>query len=166
MDEEVRRFLFGTSFFGGLAPEVKDTVLSMLKERRIAAGEVVFEEGDDGKSMYIVGKGALIVQRHCPHGTDARLMMMRPGDFFGVTTLIEMERRPFSARAEVDSVLYELTNVDLYQLYRKDQKTYLLVLQNINRELCRKLRKAAQRIAALEDHLHELGDPPAGPPRQ
>ena len=160
MEEEVAKFLSGTSFFGGLAPEVKATVLSMLKERRIKGGEVLFEEGDDGKSMYIVAKGALIVKRHCQHGTDARLLMMRPGDFFGVTTLIEMEPRPFSCRAEVDSVLYELTNLDLYQLYKKDQKTYLLVLQNINRELCRKLRKAAQRIGALEDHLHELGDPP------
>lgn len=165
MDEEAARFLSGTSFFGGLAPEVKNTVLSMLKERRIAAGETLFEEGDDGKSMYIVGKGALIVKRHCAHGAEARLLMMRPGDFFGVTTLIEMEPRPFSARAEVDSVLYELTNVDLYQLYKKDPKTYLLVLQNINRELCRKLRKAAYRIAALEDHLREMGEP-QGPQRQ
>jgi hypothetical protein len=28
------------------------------------------------------------------------------------------------------------------------------VLQNINRELCRRLRKAAERIAVLEDKLH------------
>ena len=165
MDEELARFLSGTSFFGGLAPEVARAVLSMLKERRIAPGEVLFEEGDDGKSMYIVGKGALIVHRHCAHGTEARLMMMRPGDFFGVTTLIEMEPRPFSCRAEVESLIYELTNLDLYQLYKKDQKTYLLVLQNINRELCRKLRKAAQRIAALEDTLHEKGPAP-GPARE
>lgn len=165
MDEELARFLSGTSFFGGLAPEVARAVLAMLKERRIAPGEVLFEEGDDGKSMYIVGKGALIVQRHCPHGTDARLMMMRPGDFFGVTTLIEMEPRPFSCHAEVESLVYELTNLDLYQLYKKDQKTYLLVLQNITRELCRKLRKAAQRIAALEDTLQEKA-PPREPARE
>jgi CRP/FNR family transcriptional regulator, cyclic AMP receptor protein len=104
--------------------------------------------------MYIVREGALIVRRHCGDGTQARLLMMRPGDFFGVTSLIEMEPRPFSCVAEKESVLYELTNADLYKLYKTDQKTYILLLQNIARELCRRLRKAGKRIANLEDALH------------
>jgi CRP-like cAMP-binding protein len=77
--------------------------------------------------------------------------MMRPGDHFGVTALIEMEPRPFCCIAERESQLYELTNADLYELYKRNSRAYLLVLQNINRELCRRLRKAAVRIATLED---------------
>jgi CRP/FNR family transcriptional regulator, cyclic AMP receptor protein len=151
---ELPGFLSRTSFFGGLLPETVAIIAAMLKERRVAAGETLFAEGDTGKSMYIVKEGALIVRRHCTDGTQARLLMMRPGDFFGVTSLIEMEPRPFSCTAEKDSVLYELTNVDLYQLYKTDPKTYILLLQNIARELCRRLRKAGQRIATLEDALH------------
>src|SRR3954462_7910938 len=151
---ELQAFLSRTSFFGGLLPDTVAIVADMLKEKRVAAGELLFAEGDTGKSMYIVREGALIMQRHCPDGTQARLLMMRPGDFFGVTSLIEMEPRPFSCRAEKTSVLYELTNLDLYKLYKTDQKTYLLLIQNITRELCRKLRKAGARIAALEDALH------------
>jgi CRP/FNR family cyclic AMP-dependent transcriptional regulator len=152
--EELPAFLTRTSFFGGLLPETVAIVAGMLKEKRIAAGEMLFAEGDTGKSMYIVHEGALIFKRHCGDGTQARLLMMRPGDFFGVTSLIEMEPRPFSCTAEKDSVLYELTNLDLYKLYKTDQRTYILLLQNIARELCRRLRKAGQRIAALEDALH------------
>ena len=147
-------FLSKTSFFGGLTPETVAIVAGMFKEKRVSAGEVLFAEGDTGKSMYIVKEGALIVQRHCSDGSQARLLMMRPGAFFGVTSLIEMEARPFSCRAEKESLLYELTNVDLYKLYKTDQKTYILLLQNIARELCRRLRKAGQRIAVLEDALH------------
>lgn len=156
-EEELNSFLATTSFFGALEPGVVALIAAMLKERRIAAGETLFCEGDDGKSMYIVREGALILQRHCADGTQARLLMMRPGDHFGVTTLIEMEPRPFSCRAEKDSLLYELTNLDLYKLYKSDPKSYTLVLQNINRELCRRLRKGALRIAALEDALHARG---------
>ena len=151
---EIQAFLSKTSFFGGLLPDVVAIVAGLLKQKRVAAGEMLFAEGDDGKSMYIVREGALIMKRHCGDGNQARLLMMRPGDFFGVTTLIEMEPRPFSCTAEKDSVLYELTNMDLYKLYKTDPKTYLLLHQNIARELCRRLRKAAQRIAALEDALH------------
>ncbi len=147
-------FLATTSFFGGLEASVVTALASVLKERRLAPGELLFEEGDDGKSMFIVRSGALIVQRHRADGSQARLLMMRPGDFFGVTTLIEMEPRPFSCRAERESVLYELTNVDLYKLYKTDPKAYLLVPQNMKRERCRRLRKAGERIAALEDALH------------
>lgn len=154
MSEDRAAFLSTTSFFGGLAPAVVEAVASRLTERTVAAGEQVFKEGESGKSMYIVRSGELIVQRHCADGTEARLLMMRPGDHFGVTSLIEMEPRPFSCRAEKESLLYELSNMDLYSLYKSDQKAYVLVLQNINRELCRRLRKAAQRIAALEDALH------------
>lgn len=154
-DADLRQFLRGTSFFGGLEPKIAEQVLAMLKQRRVAAGETLFREGESGHSMYIVCEGALMVSRHCPHGTEARLQMMRPGDFFGVTALIEMEARPFGCIAEKDSVLYELTNADLYQLYKTDLKGYVLVLQNVARELCRRLRKAAVRIASLEDTLHQ-----------
>jgi len=50
--------------------------------------------------MYIVHTGTLIMKRIAATGPQARLLMMRPGDFFGVTSLIEMERRPFSCTAE------------------------------------------------------------------
>jgi CRP-like cAMP-binding protein len=156
VDEDLRGFLTGTSFFGGLSPEIVERLVGMLKEHRIKAGETLFCEGDKGKSMYIVREGSLIIERKCSDGSQARLLMMRPGDHFGVTTLIEMEPRPFACVAEKDSLLYELTNMDLYKLYKEDLKGYTLVLQNISRDLCRRLRKAAQRIAALEDHIHEL----------
>src|ERR1700693_1686630 len=158
---ELQAFLSRTSFFGGLMPDTVGIVAGMLKEKRVPAGELLFAEGDTGKSMYIVREGALIVQRHCGGGSiQTRLLMMRPGDFLGGTSLIEREPRPFSCRAEKDCLLYELTNLDLYKLYKSDQKTYILLIQNIARELCRKLRKAGERIAALEDALHG----PAGRP--
>jgi len=152
---DLRAFVTSTSFFGGLDAKTVDALLSMLKEHRVAAGQTLFCEGDTANSMYIVREGALVMQRHCSVAPDdeARLLMMRPGDFFGVTSLIEMEPRPFSCVAEKDSLIYELTNRDLYTLYKSDQKAYVLVLQNINRELCRRIRKAGDRIASLEHSL-------------
>ncbi len=152
---KLRAFLSGTSFFGGLDPALAERLTALLKEHRYPKGAVVFAQGETGKSMYVVRAGELIVKRACSHGAEARLQMMRPGDFFGVTSLIEMEPRPFGCVAEKDSILYELTNQDLYKLYKEDLKGYVLVVQNINRELCRRLRKAAERISTLEDKLHE-----------
>src|SRR5918912_63962 len=138
---ELKAFLSKTPFFGGLAgTPVFDRLADMLREREVRKGDVVLREGDTGTSMYIVRSGTLYATRRCEDGSDVRMLLFRPGDFVGVTTLVEMEPRPFTITAEKDAKLLELDSKDLYQLYRSDQKAYILVLQNINRELVRRLR--------------------------
>jgi CRP/FNR family transcriptional regulator, cyclic AMP receptor protein len=147
---ELKAFLSKTPFFGGLAgTPVFDRLADMLREREVKKGDVVLREGDTGTSMYIVHSGTLYATRRCEDGSEVRMLLFRPGDFVGITTLVEMEPRPFTITAEKDAKLLELDNKDLYQLYKQDLKAYVLVLQNINRELVRRLRKAGARIAYL-----------------
>jgi CRP-like cAMP-binding protein len=149
-EAELKEFLAKTPFFGGLAGNpVFDRLADMLRARSVKKGEVVLREGDTGTSMYIVRSGTLYATRRCEDGSEVRMLLFRPGDFVGVTTLIEMEPRPFTITAEKDAELLELDSKDLYQLYKQDLKAYVLVLQNINRELVRRLRKAGARIAYL-----------------
>jgi CRP-like cAMP-binding protein len=74
-----------------------------------------------------------------------------PGDFFGEMTLIEMQNRSATVVAESPTVLYQLTARNLYAYYRADISAYVMVILNINRELCRRLRRADNRIAELGD---------------
>src|SRR4051812_34409882 len=143
---ELEEFLSRTPFFGGLPPETMSRVVKMLVERGYRAGDAVFREGEPGRSMYVVHTGELVANQAGDSGGTVRLMRFFEGDFFGETTLIEMQPRPFSVLVERDARLWELTNQNLYQLYQKDVKGYVLVLQNINRELCRRLRRAGNRI--------------------
>jgi CRP/FNR family transcriptional regulator, cyclic AMP receptor protein len=78
-----------------------------------------------------------------------------PGDFFGEMTLIEMQNRSVTVVAESPTVLYELTARNLYTYYKADIYGYVIVMQNINRELCRRLRRANHRIAELAEASHE-----------
>jgi hypothetical protein len=48
-------------------------------------------------------------------------------------------------------VLYELTARNLYDCYKADVHAYVMVLQNINRELCRRLRRTDNRMIELAD---------------
>src|SRR5438445_80160 len=148
---ELKEFLSRTPFFGGLPAETMDRLVKMLVERSYKAGSEVFREGDAGKSMYVVHSGELVANQAGGSGGTVRLMRFFEGDFFGEMTLIEMQPRPFTALVERDARLWELTNVDLYQLYQKDVKGYVLVLQNLNRELCRRLRRAGNRITEFAD---------------
>jgi CRP-like cAMP-binding protein len=153
---ERKEFLVRTPFFGGLEEQALERVISMLVEKGYPRGELIFREGEQGRSMYIVRTGELIKCQKGERGNLIRLMRFNPGDFFGETTLIEMQPRQFSVKVERDAQLYELTNMDLYRLYQADIKAYVMVLQNINRELCRRLRRADERITEVAD---EFGDP-------
>ena len=55
-------------------------------------------------------------------------------------------------------MLYELTARNLYTYYEADNYAYVMVMQNINRELCRRLRRADNRIAELADAPREVND--------
>jgi CRP/FNR family cyclic AMP-dependent transcriptional regulator len=148
---DLKAFLLATPFFGGLSGASLDVLISMLVERRFDADATVVAEGDAGRSMYIVLSGELVVEKLGESGRVIRMSRLEPGDFFGEMTLIEMQNRSATVTAETPTVLYELTARNLYTYYKTDVHAYVLVMQNINRELCRRLRRADGRIAELTE---------------
>jgi CRP-like cAMP-binding protein len=148
---DLKAFLVATPFFGGLSDASLELLISMLAERRCEAGAVVVAEGEPGRAMYVVHSGELVVSKRGESGRMVRMAGLGPGDFFGEMTLIEMQNRSAAVVAQGPTVLYELTAQNLYAYYKADIHAYVLVMQNINRELCRRLRRADDRIAAMAD---------------
>jgi CRP/FNR family transcriptional regulator, cyclic AMP receptor protein len=146
---DLKAFLLATPFFGGLSDAGLDLLVSMLVERRFDAGATIVAEGEPGRSMFVVHSGDLVVSKLGDSSRSIRMTDLGPGDFFGEMTLIEMQNRSATVIAQTDTVLYELTARCLYDCYKTDIHAYVLVLQNINRELCRRLRRADRRISEL-----------------
>src|SRR4051794_17525228 len=149
----LKGFLVSTPFFGGVSNAGLDALISMLVERKFDAGATVVSEGEPGRSMYIVCAGELAVSKLGKSGRVIRMASLGAGDFFGEMTLIEMQNRSATVVAESPTVLYELTAQNLYACYKADIHAYVMVVQNINRELCRRLRRADDRFTG-----HEVGD--------
>ncbi|PJG54803.1 cyclic nucleotide-binding protein [Bradyrhizobium forestalis] len=147
---DLKAFLLATPFFGGLPDPSLDLLISMLVECRFDAGATVVAEGEPGRSMFIVKSGRLVVSKRMNSGRVIPISRLEPGDFFGEMTLIEMQNRSATVVAEAPTVLYELTAQKLYACYKADIHAYVIVLQNINRELCRRLRRADDRLAARQ----------------
>ena len=144
---DLKAFLLATPFFGGLPDGSLDLLMSMLVERRFEAGSTVVAEGEAGRSMFIVKSGRLAVSKQTGAGSVIPISVLERGDFFGEMTLIEMQNRSATVVAEAPTMLYELTAKNLYACYKTDIHAYVIVLQNINRELCRRLRRADDRFA-------------------
>lgn len=143
---DLKAFLLASPFFGGLTDPGLDLLISMMVERRFDPGATVVAEGEPGRSMFIVQSGRLAVSKQANAGSVVPISVLRPGDFFGEMTLIEMQNRSATVVAEASTVLYELTAQNLYACYKADIHAYVIVLQNVNRELCRRLRRADDRF--------------------
>jgi CRP/FNR family cyclic AMP-dependent transcriptional regulator len=143
---DLNTFLLATPFFGGLTDASLDLLMSMLVECHFDIGATVVAEGEPGRSMFIVKSGRLAVSKRADSGSVIPISVLEPGDFFGEMTLIEMQNRSATVVAENPTVLYELTAQKLYACYKTDIHAYVIVLQNINRELCRRLRRADDRF--------------------
>jgi len=154
---ELKAFLLATPFFGGLSDSSLDLLVARLVERRFASGDTIVAEGEPGRAMFVVHSGTLGVSERLDTGGVIRMSSLTPGDFFGEMTLLEMQNRSATVVAETPTVLYELTARELYAFYKADIHAYVIVMQNINRELCRRLRRAYARIKALE--MREAGSP-------
>ena len=150
---DLKAFLLATPFFGGLSDPSLDLLISMLVECRFDVGATVVAEGEPGRSMFIVKSGRLAVSKRANSGSLIPISVLGPGDFFGEMTLIEMQNRSATVVAESETVLYELTAQKLYACYKADIRAYVIVLQNINRELCRRLRRADDRFTG-----HQVGE--------
>lgn len=134
--------LRGIGLFGALSDEVLIYLCETLEARQIAAGDLVFREGDGGRELYVVLEGQLEVLKRSSAGVDTPVATLGPEAWFGEMSVIDVQPRSATVRAVAPSRLLRVRAADLDALYRRDLKAYALVVLNLARELSRRLRAA------------------------
>ncbi|MFO0596556.1 MAG: cyclic nucleotide-binding domain-containing protein [Myxococcaceae bacterium] len=150
-DASTASFLSSVPVFVDLEGQRLDILFDLLKERRWEVGEHVCNEGEMGKTMYVIREGEIEVLRRSSKGNDTSIVKLGPGECFGEMALVELQPRSATCVVRKKAVTYSLTNLDQLHLYKSDNFAYVIILQNICRMLSRRLRKADSRIAEFLD---------------
>ncbi len=135
--------------FGALPDPVLDFLLEHLEVVEVTPGTHLFREGDPAQSMYVVLQGDMEVLKRSRIGTDARVAVLGPGDWFGEMGVIDVQARSATVMAVSPGRLLKMTSADLDRLYRFDVKAYALIVLNVAREMSRRLRVADGILADL-----------------
>jgi len=135
--------------FGGLSDEVLKELASSLDLIELDPGAVVFREGDSGREMFVLIDGEMEVLKHSKRKLEARVAVLGPGDWFGEMSILDVMPRSATVRAVAPSRLLRLTAQDLDGLYRRDLRSYSLLVLNIAREMSRRLRVCDNLLAEL-----------------
>lgn len=165
--QDLVAFLREIAIFGGLTDPGLLRVIALLHEEHAPTGATVCREGEMAWSMYVVRSGDVVVCRKAASGALIRVTRLGPGDFFGEMSLIDIQARSATVVVERPAVLYSLTNRDLFTLYGTDTESYVMVIQNIARELSRRLRLAnealVERADAFGDDVTQIRSRPSWP---
>jgi len=103
--------------FRPLPAQLKAQLESRLVEKTIAAGQVVFNEGDPADAMYLVASGEVAVSiADKSLGLSCELARLGPGMPFGEMALLTGGVRSATVRAVDDTVLRVLSRDILYKL--------------------------------------------------
>ena len=147
-DSDLER-LRDVGLFGGLDFDVLKTFVGALAITPMAPGIALFKEGESGREMFVLVDGEVEVLRRSRRGHETPVAVLGPGDWFGEMSILDVLPRSATTRVIAPARLLRITAQDLDALYRKDLRSYSLLLLNVARELSRRLRVADGLVAEL-----------------
>ena len=132
--------------FEGLLPEEIEMLAEVTQQKKFGQGEVVFEQGDVGDSLYLLVEGSVDVLHKREDGAEHLITTLEAPEFFGEMSLIDKEYRSATIRAKAEAIMLCLTNENLHSFARVYKNGFTLVVINIARVLSARLRETNQKL--------------------
>jgi CRP/FNR family transcriptional regulator len=129
--------------FDELAGADLQRVAEVVVPRRFAAGEVIFHEGDDSNTCYVVQRGHARALREHADGRQITLATFGPGDIFGELAMFDDERRSATVEAIDDLAVLGILGGDMRRLMGEHPD----IAVKLSISLGRRLRAANERLA-------------------
>jgi len=142
-DEDTAALLSRVPVFETLGPEELARVAEVAVPRSFEAGTVVFREGDQSDTCYVIRAGNARAIREHPDGRTITLANFGSGDIFGELAMFDDERRSATVEVLDDLEAVAILGPDMRRLMREhpDISAQLVI------SLGRRLREANRRIA-------------------
>jgi len=140
--EDIVELLHGVTVFEALAPDDLRRVAEVAVPRRFASGQVIFREGDESDTCYVVRRGHCRAIRENTDGRTIALAHFGPGDIFGELAMFDDERRSATIETLDDVAAIAIAGSDMRRLLREHADIAVKLVIGV----ARRLREANQRL--------------------
>lgn len=130
--------------FEMLGQEELSHVAELAVPRRFEPGRVIFREGDESDTCYVVRSGHARAIREHADGRTIALSTFGPGSIFGELAMFESERRSATVETIDGLEAVAILGADMRRLMRDNVEVALGVVVSLGR----RLRAANERIAS------------------
>ncbi len=135
--------LRSTPLFGRFSTEALTALVPLIVEERHPAGEVLFREGEPGRSFFVLVTGQVEIQKQ-----GRTLTVLSDGALFGEMAAY-LGKRTADARVRKDATIYRIDN-DVFE------KFLLSHPEESSRFLYQGIQEMAKRLARTSDYLITL----------
>lgn len=139
-----------TPLFSRLAPNTLTEVLKRMQVRRFEAGEVIIQEGQHHRCIYVVLGGVVKVERQGPQSMRALATLGR-GDFFGEFELLTGRPPMVRVRADEAVVALRLSQDVLAELAEQDPNLWTVLWEFYHERLLNNLLAGSSLFGGLDD---------------
>lgn len=141
--EDTIELLARVPTFEMLGPDELSRVADLAVPRRFEPGRVIFREGDESDTCYVVRSGHARAIREHADGRTIALSTFGPGSIFGELAMFESERRSATVESLDELEAVAILGADMRRLMRDNVEVALGVVVSLGR----RLRAANERIA-------------------
>jgi CRP/FNR family transcriptional regulator len=141
--EDTIALLRAVPVFSDLGEDELARVADVAVPRQFVAGEVVFREGDESSTCYVVRHGRARAVREHPDGRSITLANFGPGDIFGELAMFDDERRSATIETLEDTEAIAILGGDMRRLLSEHAEIAVKMLASLGR----RLRETNERLA-------------------
>jgi signal transduction histidine kinase len=151
--------------FANLTPEERLQIAALCRRETYRAGDAMFGEGDEATTFYLLQSGKVVLEKEIRLSTSgtprrATVEIMRPGDAFGLSTLIPPHQYRLSAFCLDDVEVICIDGADLRALVAENPRIGWELARWIAMTTTERLREATKRLTYfLSIVSHELRAP-------
>lgn len=142
------KFLSQIPIFQGLHKLALGKLLGIMYAKNYPADEMVFEEGETGRALFIIESGEVAVVKsiaHSPGPAEEKVIArLGPGSFFGEMALLEERPRSATVKTTKESVLHFVYKVKFDSFVEQHPGIGVRILQNLSKVLSSRLRETSE----------------------
>jgi signal transduction histidine kinase len=161
--------LEANQLFCQLSPPELGALRLIAREKKFAAGQEIFREGDQGDGVYVVREGLVEISGLVDQKVRLVFSEVGPGAIFGEMAVIEDKPRSACAVAKADASVYFIPRAEMLALVERSPALALALLREIsqrlrefNRQYLREVLQA-ERLAIVgrfaRSIVHDLKNP-------
>jgi len=155
-------FLSRIAIFGGLTEEELTLVSRLLEERLYEPGAIIVDEGTSGRELYVIAGGRADVLKRTADGGETKIAELGAGACFGEMALVGIMPRTATVRARSPLPALVLSYAGIAKLSQAHLPTFTLLVMNLARDVCRRLREADAVLAEFGLPAEVLHGTPGG----
>ncbi|SFU43766.1 CRP/FNR family transcriptional regulator, anaerobic regulatory protein [Clostridium sp. DSM 8431] len=123
------------SIFKNLEGDQKVDVLKKIDHRQYKKGDVIFNEGDNSKTLYFMSSGKIKLYKYTTDGKEQIINVLSDGEFFGEFSILKNTNYRVNARAITDCKICTLTSNEIRDIIAKKPEVSISIMESLAERL-------------------------------